>query len=42
LEGVVLDKDVVELVVMEVREEELVMIGVRSVDVDIKDAEGRR
>ena len=39
LEGIVLDKDAVELVVMEVREEESVMVGVRSVDMDIEDVE---
>ncbi len=39
LEGIVLDKDAVELVEMEVREEESVMVGVRSVDMDIEDVE---
>jgi hypothetical protein len=42
LEGVAPDRDAVELVVMEVREEESVVVGVRSVDMDTEDAEGGR
>jgi hypothetical protein len=42
LEGIVPVKDAVVLVVMEVREEESVVVGVRSVDMDIEDAEGGR
>ncbi len=39
MDDVVLDKDAVELVVMEVREEELVVAVLRFVDVDIEDVE---
>ena len=42
LEGVEPVKDAVGLVVMEVREEESVVVGVRSVDMDTEDAEGGR
>ncbi len=42
LEGTVPVKDAVVLVVMEVREEESVVVGVRSVDMGIEDAEGGR